>query len=391
MPLPNSTLAIKMARMIRSTAAVLILLLAVCARGESWTALTADFQQHEGQLVAVSDQSVSLQADAQQRSFVWRELILLEQNVREWPNREDGFVLYTGDGQRLLGRPRSIANDQLLWRSELLGEMRLAMETISGLTRPHVAALPQAGDEDRVVLANGDELRGIVDAGEGGIALLQGAKTSEIRWDDIDSIALANVAQLAEAPQTMRIELADGSICSADALRMEQGTLHLVRGGEDITVSMSSIRLILNPAGRARFLADISPQRWQYVPYLQPLDDKAGGIIRYEQIKLDHRVFRKVICLRPRTQVSWQVPMDGKLHLLLACHEPGERTDMSIRIWRDRALAYEQEHFRGGLAEQPLNLPVAKGQTVTLEADYAEHFDIQDELLLLQAAFVADR
>jgi len=142
----------------------------------------------------------------------------------------DTFI-ETTDGQLLLGKPAGAnkAGSAVYWTHPVLGKVAVPLTRV---TRVRFAdqPLPQPGDTDTVVLANGDHLQGFVEAVEAKRVLITpdgAAEAIELPRDRVAGLALANPRTEAGAGLN-RLVLADGTrvwagdlVWTADALRFE--------------------------------------------------------------------------------------------------------------------------------------------------------------------------
>jgi hypothetical protein len=108
-----------------------------------------------------------------------------------------------------------------------------------------------------------------------------------------------------------------------------------------------------------------------------------------DEVAVDGRTYRDVIQIRPKTTLAYVSGVDGKVHLRYACVQPGEMTDMAVKVLVNGKVVHEKQGVASGSASDAVEAPVKAGDTVSIEVDYGRNFDVQDWLLLLEAAFVA--
>jgi hypothetical protein len=353
-----------------------------------WTVTTADFTEESGDLASLTAQAVELRREPQPQQWPWRDVVSLEQRgVRTVVDRA-ALVLQTADGQRICGKPVTIADDNLVWSSNAIGEVRLPLQAVRGFARQGQEP-PAAAGEDVVVLANRDELRGVVDRGEGGIVVQQGERKTEVKWENIAAISLAQVkGATSEAPR-MSLRLTDGSVLAADQVQLEETEVKIQRGKEQMRLPLAQVAGIANLGGRVTYLAQLKPQVVQYTPQSPLTADPSGGFRVMETARIGERVYSRVIALRPRCTVRYVAPLDGQLHLAFASADSGPLTDMDILVQVNGSTVAETKGFHAAQPTPSQSWPVSKGQTVEIRADFGKNLDVQDTLLLLDAAFVS--
>jgi hypothetical protein len=354
----------------------------------SWTLTTADFTEESGELASLTAQGVELRQEPQPRQWPWRDVVCLEQcGVQTAVNRA-ALVLVTTDGQRIFGKPVAIADDNLVWNSNAIGEVRLPLQSVRMFARQG-QAMPAAPSEDVVVLANRDELRGVVDGTEGGIVVQQGDRKTEVKWENIAALSLAQVKGATSETPRMNLRLTDGSMLAADQVQVEGKDAKIQRGKEQMRLPLAQVAGITNLGGRVTYLAHLKPETVQYTPQSPLTADPAGGFRIMQTARIGDRVYPQVIALRPRCTVKYVAPMDGQLHLSFATADSGPLTDMDVLIQVNGSTVADTKGFHAAQPTPSQSWPLSKGQTVEIRADFGKNLDVQDTLLLLDAAFVS--
>lgn len=370
------------------------MLWAAVGLGQNWIVTTADFQRLDGELRVVDDAGIRVHGDGAERSLPWDQVVSAEQPNVKLASDGPRFVVITRDGQRITGAPVRFADEKLSWRNQLLGVLELPIEEVAGVVLAAGEALPAGGgQEDLVVLANGDQLRGIIESDpESGIAVQQQGTSTKVLWDNVKAIVLARVGgatKPAEAAGGLRIRLADGSICLAQKLHRDGEQLHIQRDAGELKLPLGAIVSVENSGGKVHFLARMEPKESRYAPYVQISDQQPAALKLLDEATVDGRIYRGVIQVRPKTTLTYGSDVDGKVHLRYACARPGEMTDMAVKVLVDGKVVHEKQGVTSAAAGDLVEAPVKVGDTVTIEVDYGRNFDVQDWLWLLEAAFVA--
>ncbi len=365
-----------------------VLLFATTAMAQLWTVTLADFEQVDGIMQRISPEGVQLRGG---NVIAWDQIVALEQHAARPIQASEPYILFTRAGQRLLGSPLKMNAEQLTWKSSLIGEVSIPLEQVRGWGQVSSELPAGSGQEDVVLLNNGDVIRGIIEGAGGGISLLQGNATTEVKWDAIRAVSLAQIGQPPANNAALRLDITDGSVLLASAVTLEGDRLRIESAGRDYqrTIPAVQVMAIQNLAGRVRFWASLEPSGLNYTPYTRFSEDRPEGITTLDQVTVSNRIFRKVIQIRPRTVLAYSSPVDGKFHLRFAAGNPGKYTNMTLRIAVNGSLVQEISDIRTSDISAAIEAPVKAGDSVQLELDYGLNFDVQDYLWLLDAAFVA--
>lgn len=376
-----------------SLVAWVMMLPAGLAWGGGWSVTTADFRQESGELAEVSAQGVTLKEEGGvSRQIAWESIVVMRGPETEGAKSSEPFVLVLRSGQNLAGRPVSLADDKLTWRSELLGTSTVPVEEVRGWTKAEMGLPKVNAKEDYVQLANRDELRGVIDGAEGGVKVQQGAKASgTLKWEAIAAVVLADVGGGGTTPAGgLWVGTVDGSVFCADAIERKGEQLELQLGGKVVAkLPVSGVRQIQNRKGKVSFLAWQEPASLSYAPYTQFGTEKPAGMKVLDEVELGNETFVNVMQIRPKTTLAYSAPADGRLHFRYAAAEVGELTDMALKVTVGEKVVHEVKGYRSPTPGKAVEVPVKKGEMVSFELDYGANFDSQDHLDLLEAAFVA--
>lgn len=366
--------------------AIALCLMTATTLAGPWTVVTSDFRQSTGTLERVDASGIALRQRSGVQELPWRDVLLLRQENVAAPAEPEPFVLHLRNGQRLAGRPAAIDADNILWRSGL-GEMKLALESIHGWAKAG-EDLPATTNEDLLVLANGDTLRGIVDAGEDGLAVDHGTGVATVKWDAIRSVTLAEIGDVKPASGGLIIKLANGSAMRAKEL-VSKGAQLLITdsSGQQLPMTFEAVAHIENRAGDTSLLAWQTPEQVSYTPYLAFSDATGPAITMQDELAIGQLVFVNVMRVRPHTILRYTAPADGELHLQYAAAQPGPLTDMTITVRMGENTVVEKTGVNAASPAEPARASVKAGEIVTIDVGYGANFDAGDEMLLLNAAF----
>lgn len=299
-----------------------------------------------------------------------------------------GGLLMLADGQRLPGeviastQPRP---DSLAWNHPWLGQMNVPLTMIEFALLTPTAALPPPGQEDVILLANGDRQEGLIVSWGATVSLESGRgaqkQTSEIPLNRITSIRMVAARS---APTGRRIWFDDGTVLdvqsinlSADgAVRLSGSTLlSSGPGTQPIQLGPAQIAAILFDAQAMTPLAALNPSRVEGPPTRYQLP-KPMAINPEAPLGLSD------IEISGPLVVRYSLPM-GAQRFTADVELPGE-----ARRWGNCDLIVrsdDREVFRTRLHEKnpaaSINV-VISGRELTIEVGEGENGPIQDRVML---------
>ncbi len=241
------------------------------------------------QLVRIHDQTL-VYGDKDQGFAILLSRCLALFRAEAAPADVSGGLLRLADGQRFPGQAfsgASGADGVLVWdQSTWLGRMEVPLQRIESVAFTEGAAIPRMGDGDRLRLANGDRLEGLVTA-LGDPILMEvaenGRRTIQIPLDRAASVRMVTPRQ---TPSGRRLWLIDGTIIDVSAIEvgddvLRPGGLPFVSQQPTKPLSISSLVAVLfDTEGLVPFAAldPVSlkgPATRYVVPRPEPLDDLA--------------------------------------------------------------------------------------------------------------------
>jgi hypothetical protein len=188
------------------------------------TLIGPDLEPKRVNLQGLDDESLSFfDADRQYRTLpVDRVLQLRELSKPPAPTQADaarGWI-ETADGQKIYGTldVEHTTRDKIAWANPTLGLIEVGVDDIKSVAL-RAMAVPAKGEgeaavrDDRIVLANGDSILGmLIGAGAEGVEIKVGdaAEPAKLPWERLRGFVLFNAAPRKQQP-AHRIWLADGS------------------------------------------------------------------------------------------------------------------------------------------------------------------------------------
>ena len=354
--------------------------------------LRRDHRLETIQLVGIRDQTLVYGDQDQGFASVLLSSCLALFRAEAAPAGLSGGLLRLADGQRFPGQAfsgASGADGVLVWdQSSWLGRMEVPLQRIESVAFTQGASIPRMGDGDRLLLANGDRLEGLVTA-LGDPILLEvaedGRRTIQIPLDRAASVRMVTPRQ---TPSGRRLWLIDGTIIDVSAVEVDDdvlrpGGLPFVSQQPTKPLSISSLVAVLfDTEGLVPFAAldPVSlkgPPTRYVVPRPEPLDALAPlGLAR--------------VLLKGPISIRYELP-SAPSYLMAEARLPPE-----ARTWGDCELLIRDEGrvvFRARLnGDNPV---VSIGVTIhgtQLEIEIAEGANgpIYDHVVLHRAMVIKE-
>lgn len=325
------------------------------------------------------------------------------------PNGAAQIVL-AGGGVIVADAPR-IEGEQLIGSSRLLHNVKVPLKLIAGIIfQPpadrakydHLLArvLSLAGQSDRVILDNGDELTGSIAALDGAKLRLQ----SDAGPLDLEQGKLAAVLFnpiLIDKPQPgglrVLVGFSDGSRAAALSVVADKTSAQLkLAGGVDL-VSLTGAIVALQPlGGRIVYLSDLKPSSYRHLPFLDlSWPYRADSSVLGSLLRAGGGLYLKGLGMHSPSRITYD--LDGEYKRFDADvaidAETGPRGSVIFRVftddgsgsWQQRA---KSEIVRGGEAPVPISVDLAGARRISLLVDFADHGDEQDHADWLGARLV---
>ncbi|MCH6551079.1 MAG: hypothetical protein IH804_03575 [Planctomycetes bacterium] len=344
------------------------------------------------QLVGIRDQTLVYGDHDQGFASVLLSSCLAIFRAEAAPADVSGGLLRLADGQRFPGRAfsgASGADGVLVWdQSSWLGRMEVPLQRIESVAFTQGAAIPRMGDGDRLRLANGDRLEGLVTA-LGDPILLEvaedGRRTIQIPLDRAASVRMVTPRQ---TPSGRRLWLIDGTIIDVSAVEvgddvLRPGGLPFVSQQPTKPLSISSLVAVLfDTEGLVPFaalepVAVKGPLTRYVVPRPELLDDLAPlGLAR--------------VLLRGPVSIRYELP-SAESYLMAEARLPPE-----ARRWGDCELLIRDEGrevFRARLnADNPV-VPIGvtiHGTQLEIEITEGANGPVYDHVVLHRAMVIRE-
>jgi hypothetical protein len=326
-----------------------------------------------------------------------------------------GFVILFRDGQRWMGTPGAMAGDDLEWNAvDIFGKGdspsatgRVALKSIvaiasiknaSAADLDRSASSTTASTQDELRLTNGDVVSGVVSASDAKTVTCATAdgQPVTIDWTNVRVAKFAAVSDAAVASRRapFRVALRDGRIIDGERLAAdgEQIDFFTAHGGKLSLTGGTNIVAIEHTGGRVQMLSNMLPADRLQSSYFPSPWTSPGKITetRSTAVVFPGRTFRSSVLARPRSSMRWA--LDGSAKIFVTRYGiPAGRplADVKIRVKLDEKVVYEQSHVKAGAPSALLKLPLGDAKSLTLEVDYGDAYDVQDDFYWLEPALLA--
>jgi hypothetical protein len=367
---------------------------------DAWLLLTRDAQMKPIERLVIKDQAIEHFEES--RAWVTVDLAqcvaLLhvpaenDDSAASW-NRSRGLVMLA-DGQRLPGEALLGAaqeTDALAWNHPWLGRVDVPLKLIESVLFEPDAVAPPVGEDDAVLLGNGDIQQGIVTA-IGDPVKIEIGEGSDRRIIDIPIARIVAIHMIAprQAGAGKRVWFNEGTVLDVQSIVVEHDGLVRMSGGalangtQPPRVSMDEIAAILFDRQRLLPLASQTPARVD------------GPPTRYT---LPRPTAREPDAPLGLSMMEFSGPITVRYALPAGCERFLAEAELprQARAWGDCELIVrsdDEEVFRAKLSaatpSASINVPL-KGRELTIEIAAGAHGPIQDLVRLHRSLLLKGR
>ena len=319
------------------------------------------------------------------------------------PDRGPVFLL--ADGTLLVAGILEVTDKQFAVDSDSLGLVRLPRDRVAAIVLRLPASLIDRDrlldearrtgqDGARVVLLNGDEMRGeLVVLDDQSVSLRTSVGPIQLEFDRISTITFTSAAPIQSSPNgTTIVGLADGSRVVTQGLRIREDIAELALGGGlSWQVDAAEVVFLLPASPRLTYLSDLEPVGYRHVPFLdqtwQFRTDRnvLGGLMRCAG-----QTYLKGIGVHTAARISYTPPEGARLFQASLGIDDATNGMGSVRfrIFVDGTQRYVSSTVRGQDQPTPISVNVSGAKRVDLVVDFADRADVQDHANWLDARFV---
>jgi hypothetical protein len=247
--------------------------------------------------------------------------------------------------------------------------------------------------EDRLLMANGDMLRGfVVRIAPEKITFEHAGREVEI--DPALMVALAMVPEpytVGDAPRA-RLEFVDGSTLTVSRVRWTPDGLDLTFfDGSLQGLSPEALRSAEIRGGRWTWLSSLTPLKYEHTPLLTmkwsySVDKNVLG----GPLSIGGRPFESGIGVHSRSVLTYDLAGQYR-EFTTQCgldDSAGLMGDVTAAIIVDGEVKWEQRHMRGGEQPQAVRIDVSGARALTLRVDFGANGDVRDRFDWADAALI---
>ncbi|MEK7710679.1 MAG: NPCBM/NEW2 domain-containing protein [Planctomycetota bacterium] len=368
-----------------------------------------------GRLTALSLQSGAvLQSGDDKRQIATRDVISIEvldasrestpDDSDDPPPGRDGVFVGLANGDRIKGRIARSAADALALDTSDLGNLTLPLEQVARIRFAQAAMpaytesvrwfeRPLASEDDRVLLTNGDVVRGFVTAiDHEGVTIDNGSARNTI------PLRLAVAARLVHPqpapPQGLYAVAAfrDGSRITFTSLEWVNREIEArSAGGARLEFDAGRASRLDFLGGRWEWLSDQSPASYEHTPMLaldweyRPDRNVMGG-----PLTVAGEAFERGIGVHSRSSLIFEIK--GAYREFVTSFgmddDSGPVADVTVVILVDGQKRFEKAHIRPGMLHGPVRLDVAKAGRLELIVDFGDNGDLQDRFDWIETGLI---
>jgi hypothetical protein len=323
-----------------------------------------------------------------------------------------GPMWFLTDGTRIVADLLEFDKDKetLRGRSHLFGKFELPLGVVVGI----VVRLPADtlrrdelikqittadGDSDFVVLDNGDELSGTLEAVSAeSLGIVTTASKVNLELSRVAAVTFN--PSLAEKPKTVSdyfaLGFVDGSRLVATSVSADLKQLEAQAAGIAWRTRTDALVALQVFSERVKYLSDMEEISFKHVPYLQlawPLLKDAN--VRGQPPRVGDKVYLKGLGVHTASRVAYKLDrpyrqFQAEIAIDRSAGSSGSAVcsvyvDDGTGKWQSK---YTSPIFRGGEAPLPVRVDLTGVKAISLLCDFADHGDEQDHVDWLDARLV---
>ncbi len=367
---------------------------------------TLDHEGIRGELIEFSlTQGLILHtAEGDDRISLPHDEIVEITNLSAQPTEAAGLCVLLTNGDKLYGTLSGSGPDQMILDTVLGSRIAIPLDRVRGCLTSQAREprwrtavqrmMKTAGaEEDRVLMSNGDVLKGLV-VGIDPRQVLFEAGDRELRLDleIVVAFALAGEPHTAEPRPRARLALVDGSVLTVSRLHWVEADVELTFfDGSLQGVPPEAIRAVEVSGGRWTWLSALPPVSFEHTPMLTlkwpyRIDRNVLG----GALSIGDRKFTRGIGMHSRAVMSFDL---GGHYREFATYcglddSAGPLADVTAVILVDGTPKWRKERIRAGFPPESVRIDVRGAHTLELRVEFGLNGDIQDRFDWADAALI---
>lgn len=390
------------ANSVRTRWIICILLWCGIARADdaAWTLTTADFRAQPVVLRGLDAAGLQVAAPGESAAHLVPLDQFLQIDRGSAPEPSAGqLTLYLNSGDRVIGEPRGMKKNDLLWNNPAVGELAIPLSQVLSISR---AGRGRDIDrtQDAVTFANGDRVEGIVSE------VTSEAVTIKPTSGDSASIPLANIGAItfAKVPSLkrgsekgFRLRLDDGSSLIGSDLSLANEGFSLAFGkGPRRNLPVAHVLAVEQLNGPVTFLTSLSPATDVYTPLLGPTPavapTRSGTDVSGQPFYIGGKAYQRGIGVHSYSRLVYNLDSSYvAFRAQFGMNDNLDRGDVTVRILLDEKPVYEQKNVRPGKLWPVVVVELGTAKQLTLEVDFGQGLHTQDRLNWIEPALLKQK
>jgi hypothetical protein len=295
--------------------------------------------------------------------------------------------------------------ESVLAESQVFGRLELHIDALAGVVFVLPSALKdrdalvdrivkEAGQSDRLLLDNGDQLTGIVERiGGEGVRISTNAGAVDMEMGRVAAIVF-NPALRGKVPSESArtwLGFSDGSRLAATGVRLDSSALRFVAAGRTWTTAPRHLVFIQPLSGRAVYLSDLKPSDYKFTPFLDAtwpyrLDRSVAGT----WLRAGGAPYLKGIGMHSAARLTYDLDEPYKRFQAELAMDDSASGGGSARysVFVDGKERFASETIRGGMKPAPISVDLSGAKRLELVVDYADRGDVLDHADWLNARLI---
>jgi hypothetical protein len=324
-----------------------------------------------------------------------------------------GIQIVLADGSLLVAENLRIENEHLAGNAPTFGKFNLPLTLVLGIIfrPPHDdaardklldRALDPAGNSDRLLLENGDELSGTITAlADNRVTLQTDANPLEVKLDTLRAV-LFNPT-LVDKPRAGGLRAVAGfragdRLTALEMITDGDQTRFKLAGGIKLSAPTASIAALHVLGNRVEYLSDLKPASYRHLPYLAlPWPYKTDRSVTGARLRSWGRLYLKGLGMHSPSRITYDLDRPYRRFEADAAidEQAGQSGSVIFRVfvddgsgkWQPRAAT---EIVRGGQPPVPISVDLAGAKRISLLVDFADRGDELDHADWLNARLVRE-
>ncbi|MGQ9574232.1 MAG: NPCBM/NEW2 domain-containing protein [Thermoguttaceae bacterium] len=325
-----------------------------------------------------------------------------------WVEPGRGPLVLPAEGGLLAADGVEITKGNLIVQSTVFGRLAVPLERLCGVVfQPAADPLERqllldrvataAGQTDRLLLVNQDELAGSIQSLQGHRVHLQaGLGPLDVEVRRVAAIIFNPALLRRQSPpdRAMRawVGFNDGSRLLAARLLVDEKSVSLgTLGGVSLKTSSNQLAALQPLGGQVVYLSDLKAAGYRHTPFLElswpyrPDRNVRGGLLR-----CGGQLYLKGLGMHSKSRLAYQLaePYRRFQAELAIDDQTGGQGSVLFRVLVDDRLRYTSPIIRGGSGPIPISVELRGAKMLELEVDFADRADQLDHANWLNARLI---